>query len=52
MFSIIITMKILASLTFLVALIYSLLNYQSTKYASGIWLLLTLAMGTEHLPYP
>ncbi|NYB52059.1 MAG: hypothetical protein HVN35_05840 [Methanobacteriaceae archaeon] len=41
----IILIKILATVGFLVALVYSLLNYQATKFASGIWLLLSLAMG-------
>lgn len=44
--SIIIILKILATLMFLVALVYSFMNYSATKYASGIWLFFTLAMAT------
>lgn len=46
MLTIIIIMKILATLTFFVALIYSLKNYIETRYASGIWLLISLSMVT------
>jgi len=41
---IIVVLKILTTLVFFLALIYSLKNYRITKYASGVWMLITLAM--------
>lgn len=41
---IIIVLKILTTLMFFLALIYSIKNYRITKYASGVWMLITLAM--------
>jgi len=41
---IIIILKIIPRAMFLIALIYSAKNYSITRYASGMWLLLTLVM--------
>jgi len=40
----ILILKILTTAVFFVALIYSMKNYRITKYASGVWMLITLAM--------
>ncbi len=49
MIDITIILKALTTVTFLVALIYALKNYQISKYISGVWTLMALTMGVAFI---